>query len=71
VPYTFNSRCVDEGIDAEVKWESSKPLPDIDNLLIEFQTFLVDKKLKAEMKESKFKKFITTGTVTTNILLYV
>src|SRR5215831_1669016 len=64
VPYTFNSKCVDEGIDAEVKivqqWDSSKPLPEIDNLLIEFQTFLVDKKLKAELEENKRKKFNTS-----------
>ena len=74
VPYTFNSKCVDEGIDAEVKivqqWDSSKPLPDIDNLLIEFQTFLVDKKLKAKMKQSKFKEPYTSCTSTTNILPY-
>ena len=68
VPYTFNSRCVDEGIDAEVKivqqWDSSKPLPDIDNLLNEFQTFLVDKKLKAEIKENKCKEPDTSCTST-------
>jgi len=65
---------VNEGIDAEVKivqqWDSSKPLPEIDNMLIEFQTFLVDKKLKAEMKESKFTSY-TSCTSTTNILPYV
>ena len=76
VPYTFNIKCVDEGIDAEVKivqqWDSSKPLPDIDNLLIEFQTFLVDKKLKVELKENKRKKFNTSRiSTTTNILPYV
>ena len=60
VLYTFNSECVEEAIDAEVKivqqWDSSKSLPDIDNLLIEFQTFLVDKKLKAEIKEENSKR---------------
>jgi hypothetical protein len=76
VPYTFNSKCVDEGIDAEVKiirqWDSSIPLPDIDNLVTEFQTFLVDKKLKAELKENKRKKFNTSRiSTTTNILPYV
>jgi hypothetical protein len=58
VPYTFNSKCVDEGKgDSEVKiiqkWDSSKPLPDIDNLLIEFQTFLIDQKMKAEINQEK------------------
>ena len=69
VPYTFNSECVSEGIDAEVKivqqWDNSKPLPNIDNLLIEFQTFLVDKKLKAEIKENKRKKCNTSHICTT------
>ena len=73
VPYTFNSECLDEGIDAEVKifqqWDSSKPLPDIDNLLVEFQTFLVDKKLKAELEENKRKKF-NISCATTKILPY-
>ncbi|MGB8935880.1 MAG: DNA primase noncatalytic subunit PriX, partial [Candidatus Nitrosopolaris sp.] len=71
VPYTFNSECVGEGIDAEVKiiqqWDSSKPLPYIDNLIIEFQTFLVDRKLKVELKENKCKKFNTSSN---NILPY-
>ena len=76
VPYTFNSECVNEGIDAEVKivqqWEGSKPLPEIDNLRIEFQTFLVDKKLKAELEENKRKKFNSSHiSTTTNILPYV
>jgi hypothetical protein len=36
VPYTFNSKCIEEGMeDAEVKmvqpWDSSQPLPEIDN----------------------------------------
>ncbi|MGA7899110.1 MAG: DNA primase noncatalytic subunit PriX, partial [Nitrososphaeraceae archaeon] len=56
VPYTFNSNCIVEGIDPEVriiqKWDNSKPLPDIDSLLIEFQTFLIDRKLNAD-KEKK------------------
>jgi hypothetical protein len=75
VPYTFNSKCVDEGIEAEVKiiqqWDSSKRLPDIDHLLIEFQTFLVDKKLKEEMKENGCcVKFDISVISTTNILSY-
>ena len=43
--------------DSEVKiiqkWDNSKPLPDIDNLLIEFHTFLIDRKLKAEINQGK------------------
>ncbi|MGB8936258.1 MAG: DNA primase noncatalytic subunit PriX, partial [Candidatus Nitrosopolaris sp.] len=38
-----------------------------DNLLIEFQTFLVDRKLKVELKENKCKKFNTSSN---NILPY-
>jgi hypothetical protein len=58
VPYTFNSKCLEEkGIDTEVKiihhWAASQQLPEIDNLLVEFQTFLVDKKLKAESNQKK------------------
>jgi Primase X len=75
IPNTFNSECVDEGIDAEVKivqqWDGSKPLPEIDNVLIEFQTFLVDKKLKGELKENERKKFDTSRIpTTTNTLPY-
>ena len=74
VPYTFNSKCVVGGIDPEVKivqqWDSSKPLPDIDNLLIEFQTFLVDKKLKAEIKEQNSKR-IHSCNITTNSVPYI
>jgi DNA polymerase family B/Primase X len=57
VPHTFNSECLEEGIDAEVKvvqqWDSSIQPPSIDNLLVEFQTFLIDKKLKADSKQWK------------------
>jgi Primase X len=61
VPYTFNSKCVVEGnVDSEVKiiqkWDSSKPLPDIDNILIEFLAFLIDQKMKAEINQEKEKK---------------
>jgi hypothetical protein len=60
VPYTFNSKCINEGMeDSEVKivqpWDSSQPLSQIDNLLVEFQTYLLDKKLKAEVKGDKNK----------------
>jgi len=57
VPHTFNSKCLYEKIDAEVimahEWDNSQRLPDIDSLLIEFQTFLVDKKLKTEIDEEQ------------------
>jgi Primase X len=58
VPYTFNSKCIAEGKrDSEVKiiqkWDNTKQLPDIDNLLIGFQTFLIDRKLKAEINQGK------------------
>jgi Primase X len=61
VPYTFNSKCIEEGMeDAEVKivqqWDSSQQLQQIDNLLVEFQTYLIDKRLKAEVKEEKTVK---------------
>jgi hypothetical protein len=57
LPYTSNSERINEGIDPEVMvvqtWENSQFPPDIDNLLVEFQTFLVDQKLIAEIKEKK------------------
>ena len=58
VPHTFNSKCIAEGKgDSEVKiiqkWDSTQQLPDIDNLLIETQTFLIDRKLKAEINQGK------------------
>jgi hypothetical protein len=70
VPHTFNSRCIHEGKeDSEVKiiqrWDSSKPLPDIDNLLIEFQTFLIDRKLKVEVNQEK-RKIINKGLSISN-----
>ncbi|MDQ3972037.1 MAG: DNA primase noncatalytic subunit PriX [Thermoproteota archaeon] len=58
VPYIFNSKYLEEqGIDPDVKviqqWDSSQSLPEIDNLLVEFQTLLVDRKLKAEINNQK------------------
>ena len=45
-----------------MKWNNSEQLPQIDNLLIEFQTFLVDRKLKVEIKskenEGKYHNYI-------------
>jgi non-catalytic primase subunit PriX-like protein len=56
VLHTLNSKCIEEGVDAEVKifhlWDSSMQPPSLDNLLAKFQTFLVDKKLKADLKLS-------------------
>jgi hypothetical protein len=60
VPYTYNSKCFDEGKDPEVKiiqgFDRSKPLTKIDDLLIEFLTFLADKKLKIEVEKEKRNK---------------
>jgi hypothetical protein len=57
VPYTFNSKCLDEDEDSEVRvihdWSDSEQLPEINNLLIEFQTYLVSSKLKAEIRQEK------------------
>ena len=59
VPHTLNSECLDEKVDPEVKiiheWNNSEQLPQIDNLLVEFQTFLVDRKLKAETNQNRMK----------------
>jgi hypothetical protein len=71
VPYTFNSKCIEEKIDPEVKllreFDGSKPLPKIDNLLVEFITFLADRKLKSEFKTAKNKntylKIISSSTI--------
>jgi hypothetical protein len=60
VPHTFNSKCFDEGKDPEVKvvqqYDFSKPLPKPDDLLVEFMTFLADKKLKSEIEDEKRKR---------------
>ncbi len=60
VHHTFNSKCFDEGIDPEVKviqeFDDSKPLPTIDNLLVEFMTFLSDRKLKKGLEKEKRDK---------------
>ncbi|MGI8832967.1 MAG: DNA primase noncatalytic subunit PriX [Nitrososphaeraceae archaeon] len=59
VPHTLNSKCLDEKVDPEVKiiheWNNSEQLPQIDNLLVEFQTFLVDRKLKVEINQNIMK----------------
>jgi Primase X len=60
VPYTFNSKCFIENVDPEVKllqeFDSSKPLPRIDNLLVEFVTFLIDRKLKIDLQTERYAK---------------
>ncbi|HEX6028565.1 MAG TPA: hypothetical protein VFY64_05945 [Nitrososphaeraceae archaeon] len=60
VLYTFNSKCIEEKIGAEVmmvhEWDNLQKLPEIGNLLIEFQTFLVDRKLKAEINQKKSRR---------------
>ena len=57
VPYTFNLKCIRENTDPEVmiirKFDSHSPLPQIDNLLVEFMTFLVDRKLKENLEKQK------------------
>src|SRR6185437_9392345 len=67
VPYTFNSKFIAEDIDLDVKiiqaFDKSKPLPKIDNLLVEFMTFLTDKKLKAELQKENKKKKIQSNNI--------
>lgn len=57
VPYTFNSKCIVNGRDPEVKivqgFDKNQPLPKINNLVVEFMTFLSDKKLKEEITRRK------------------
>ena len=57
VPYTFNSKCLNEDKDPEVKiiqeFDRSKPLPKIYNLLTDFMTYLSDIKLKENWNKVK------------------
>lgn len=79
VPYTLNSKCFDEDKDPEVKiiqkFDFSKPLPKVDNLLIEFMTFLSDRKIKECMKtQSRTKprnKFSNNKSDKTNSVMYI
>lgn len=79
VPYTFNSKYLGEqkGVDPVVKvvhlWDNSQqqPLPEIDNLLIEFQTFLVDKKLKTEIKQYETRNHVNIFLNSTNTIPYI
>ncbi|CAN5861048.1 hypothetical protein BH23THE1_BH23THE1_28340 [soil metagenome] len=60
VPHTFNFKCFGEDKDPEVKiileHDFSKPLPKPDNLLVEYMTFLADKKLKSEVENERRKR---------------
>lgn len=60
VPNTLNSKCFNEKRDPEVRiiqeFNTSKPLPNINNLLVEFMTLLADRKLKSEIELEKTKK---------------
>ena len=74
VPYTFNSNCIEEKVDGEVKvtqHRDNSQLPEINNLLIEFQTFLVDKKLKFEINQKKTTKKYHNSINDTNTIWYV
>lgn len=75
VPYTFNSKCFDEYTGPEVKiiqeFVSSKPLPGIDNLLVEFMTFLVDRKLKEEKRKIQNKNIQCLNNSTLSTIPYV
>ena len=89
VPYTFNSKCFVDNVDPDVKlvqeFDKAKPLPSIDNLLVEFVTFLTDRKLKMDLRiEKNAKKKVqsnniqiskpmisTTTTTTTTAITYI
>ena len=73
VPYTFNSKCLEQKIDPEVKiihqWDGpQQKRPEIDNLLIDFQTFLADRKLKVESNKTKMRNDINNCPNTTNTI---
>ncbi len=67
VPYTFNSKCIIDGKDSEVKiiqdFNNSEPLPEIDNLLVEFVTFLIDKKLKKDLLKENMEKKVQSNNI--------
>jgi hypothetical protein len=81
VPYRFNSKCLEEQkgpSDGEVniihQWNSSQQqLANIDNLIIKFETFLIDKKLKTEINQNKTRRRngINNSLNTTNTIPYV
>ena len=75
VPYTFNSKCFDEGINPEVKiiqeFDIFKPLPKIDNLLVEFMTSLASRKLKEEKRKMQNRNILSSNNLTPATTPYV
>ncbi|MDN5846553.1 MAG: DNA primase noncatalytic subunit PriX [Candidatus Nitrosocosmicus sp.] len=79
VPYSLNSKCINEGIDPEVKviqkFDTSKPLPNINNLMVEFMTDLSDRKLKERVEKDRQvksrNKYLNHRTGGQNTIPYV
>lgn len=80
VPYTFNSKCNSNDVDPEVKiikkFDTSITLSSISNLLVDFLTFLSDKKLKENIKKGtqmkfKYNKFSLYNTGGSNSIQYI
>jgi hypothetical protein len=80
VPYTLNSKCFDEDDkDPEVKivqqYDFSKSLPKSGNLIVEYITFLADRKLKSEIEDEKRKKnrtrFLIKNKESSNKIPYI
>jgi hypothetical protein len=76
VPYTFNSKCISESKNSEVKivrkWNSQKPA--INYLLRDFRHYLINEKLQEKMKyqrrgqqnHSKINEYDQTSIITPN-----
>jgi hypothetical protein len=75
VPYTFNSKCPYDKADPEVKivrsFSDTQTLPNIDNLLIEFQTFLIDNKLKSDSHSKNKVKLKNRINIECNTIHYI
>lgn len=79
VPHTFNSKCSDESKDPEVKiiqeFDFTRSLPKINILLVEFITFLSDRKLKenveAQRQTKLNNKFSNSKSAETNSIRYI
>ena len=79
VPYTFNSKYLYDKADPEVKiihpFSDTLSLPNIDNLLIEFQTYLADKKLNLDFQRRNKSKQnqinMECNTIECNTICYV
>jgi hypothetical protein len=52
-------------------WNNAQQLPDIDNLVIEFQTFIVHRKMKAKINQKKTRSYINDSLNSPNTLSYV